>query len=348
MKGNKMDLTKIKELVDIKSEYIRSFVLRKTNKKRRRVYYVQKGSSVMPKIKDLQKTLSLFKTHKNAIAYTKNVNARKIVKDKHSKLTFHYKYDFSKFFESFTLKKTWKLCKKWGFTESELGLLYSKIENVYRLMIGDVNNPKLTNMLMYDFDKDITKIIEEKFNGEYSRYADDILISLNVKLAPDKIEDIILQALKRNKLSFLKLNKEKTQHAKLGGKLFFLGLSINKQYGIGIGHKRMKNIRNNIRAIAFRVNKDPEYDTTVSAVNLLNKLQYINSVYGKEIVNIAETKMAFLPKTYEQTYNMGWVVEAAYDFIKSKYNIPPRTRTTTINKEYCDLLWREIMRRIRS
>ena len=108
---------------------------------------------------------------------------------------------------------------------------------------GSPMSPFLSNLVMIPFDKALTdvcyKLIKHKL--VYTRYADDILISctehFNWEVVVNEV-DRILQS-----LTPFHLNREKTRYGSSAGRNWNLGIMLNKDNELTIGHARKETLR---------------------------------------------------------------------------------------------------------
>lgn len=97
--------------------------------------------------------------------------------------------------------------------------------------IGYPASPYFSNIALWEIDHVIQKHLqanEDQFGAFcYTRYADDITISIERKGFKENIRQIVTQAFEQNCCLELKINKEKTKFAsKRGGSAFITGLRI--------------------------------------------------------------------------------------------------------------------------
>lgn len=128
---------------------------------------------------------------------------------------------------------------------------YKKIEEMmdYALLNdtlpqGTPLSPTLTNMLMMPIDTDITNALQtfDNKNFTYTRYADDLTISCKQKFSPRKVIEVIEEILNKWNTPF-KLNKEKIKFGSIAGRNYHLGIIINKDNQLKLGHKKNQKLR---------------------------------------------------------------------------------------------------------
>lgn len=109
---------------------------------------------------------------------------------------------------------------------------------------GSVLSPMLTNLAMVPIDHEITERLKnyERHHFVYTRYADDITISCKQKFN----EKEILEIVRRVFIKFnapLKINDDKTHFGSSAGRNYHLGLIINKDNQLSVGHEKNQKFR---------------------------------------------------------------------------------------------------------
>jgi hypothetical protein len=109
---------------------------------------------------------------------------------------------------------------------------------------GTPISPMLTNLMMIPIDHALYNKFRD-FNDQYfvyTRYADDLLISSRHGFVPKEAEDFVSQILKQFNASFA-VNPAKTRYGSRAGSNWNLGLMLNKDNVITLGHKRKKQLK---------------------------------------------------------------------------------------------------------
>lgn len=160
------------------------------------------------------------------------------------------KLDFSNFFGTTTLEHTMhmlsmvfpysEICKSERGREElrkavELGFLDGVLPQ------GTPLSPTLTNIIMIPIDFRLFNTLRNYENQRYvyTRYADDMLISSRYTFNVKKIEKLVLDVLKEFSAPYI-LNKEKTRYGSSSGSNWNLGVMLNKDNRITIGHKKKR------------------------------------------------------------------------------------------------------------
>ena len=109
---------------------------------------------------------------------------------------------------------------------------------------GTPISPFLTNVMMIAIDHKISNTLRN-FNNHrfvYTRYADDLLISCKIDFDKDIVQRFIVDTLASFNAPFT-INLSKTRYGSSAGRNWNLGLMLNKENQITIGHKRKKEFK---------------------------------------------------------------------------------------------------------
>lgn len=109
---------------------------------------------------------------------------------------------------------------------------------------GTPISPLLTNIMMIPVDHCLYNTLRS-FNGKsfvYTRYADDFLISSRYDFDIKEIERLVVDVLKKFRAPF-SINEKKTRYGSSSGSNWNLGVMLNKDNQITIGHKRKKQFQ---------------------------------------------------------------------------------------------------------
>lgn len=105
---------------------------------------------------------------------------------------------------------------------------------------GTPISPLLTNVMMIPIDLEISKYAREHSPHLcYTRYADDLLISGEFSFDWKKVQNDITEILRKFNAPF-SLKSEKTRYGSSAGRNWNLGLMLNKDNEITIGHQKKK------------------------------------------------------------------------------------------------------------
>lgn len=109
---------------------------------------------------------------------------------------------------------------------------------------GSKLSPLLTNLAMVPIDYMITERLHNWNNHHYvyTRYADDITISCKEKFNPQNIIDQIMAVFEAFCVPF-RINNEKTRFGSIAGRNYHLGIILNKDNKLSVGHEKNNKFR---------------------------------------------------------------------------------------------------------
>lgn len=113
---------------------------------------------------------------------------------------------------------------------------------------GTPLSPALVNLIMVGYDYKINKMLYELGKNNivlrqhyvYTRYADDIIISARSKFDYNLIVNKIKELLESTPLT---INEEKTRFGSSAGRNWNLGIMLNKDNKLSVGHKKKHDIK---------------------------------------------------------------------------------------------------------
>lgn len=230
--------------------------------------------------------------HDAAYAYVENRTCKHaIMKHQQANTKWFYKFDLSNFFPSCTTS----IIKNMMQTVYPFFLLDDDIQDaVIRISTldgclpqGSPLSPMLCNMIMMSFDWAMYYSIRH-FKGVYTRYADDIVISLPNKKDIRFIEKIIEGHL----VDGLSLNKEKSRCGSINGHNFNLGLILNKDKQITLGHEKKMRLKAKLNNFIFDFTNQ-NYWSIIDTQVLLGEVNYFKQIepeYADFVIKRLETK----------------------------------------------------------
>lgn len=200
----------------------------------------------------------------------------------HRKGNYFVKMDLKDFFSSIHIDDFLKALKKYSPDHISLydnlnddDFLLSMFHNNF-CAIGYPASPYIANISMYNFDEIIIEKLKsntEKFGHfNYTRYADDITISIHNKGFKYDIKRLVYEAAKESDLKNISINKDKTKFgSKKGGSSFVTGMRICKDEHITL-HRRYKD---HVRLLLSLLSKNKL--NTEDYSKLLGHLNYCKS-----------------------------------------------------------------------
>lgn len=187
--------------------------------------------------------------HTAAFAYVKNRCAKDaVVRHKIYGSNWFLRTDFSNFFGSITpefLNKMLLMQVPWcSMSDQGKAALADALKLCFLrggLPQGTTISPMLTNILMIPIDYTLFNTLTHRC-FVYTRYADDIQISAKEKFNYREIVSLIDKTLEDFGASF-RIKPEKTKWSSCAGINYMLGLNINKEHNITVGHARKKTFK---------------------------------------------------------------------------------------------------------
>lgn len=244
----------IDEALSLARSQVKRFPKKKRNGGYREIFQPSK------KLKNLQYWLiyNLFKrlpVHDSAVAYLDGVSILHNAK-RHSENRYFLKMDLNNFFPSINYLDLLPLIEAWHKRILPVWELDDQAKDLIRLScffkgdilpIGYPSSPIISNIIMFDFDTQVTKLISDRVKyGEcvYTRYADDLILSTDKKGACiDLLKDVttIINGMVSPKIS---VNNSKTKLcSSSGGSASVTGLKICNDGHITIHNKQKDHIR---------------------------------------------------------------------------------------------------------
>jgi hypothetical protein len=192
--------------------------------------------------------------HTTAFAYVKGRSTIDAIKrHQRNESKWFLKLDFSNFFGSTTLE----------FIINMLSMIFPFSEIVKRnegaeelkkalslcflnggLPQGTPISPFLTNVMMIAVDHKLSNSLRNFDNRRfvYTRYADDLLISCKIDFDKNKVQQFVIDTLAEFNAPF-SIKSEKTRYGSAAGRNWNLGLMLNNENKITVGHKRKKEFK---------------------------------------------------------------------------------------------------------
>ncbi|EQB4254746.1 retron St85 family RNA-directed DNA polymerase [Yersinia enterocolitica] len=186
--------------------------------------------------------------HGNAHAYEKNksIKTNALV---HSKNEYLLKMDFKNFFLSIKPNDFIDIMKKHEIKITDDDKFI--IENLFfwkltrrsplRLSIGAPSSPFISNAVMYFFDEIISHECEA-LDVKYTRYADDLTFSTNVKDILFLVPKIVKGVLKSSGLKNIKINTNKTVFSSKKFNRHVTGITLTNDGEVSLGRERKRVI----------------------------------------------------------------------------------------------------------
>lgn len=231
------------------SKYYKTYHIKKKNGGLREI------SHPTPELKALQRWITrelfdFYPSHTSATAYTKNTNIRENA-ELHKNTCFTLRMDFKEFFPSFKrchiaqfLQTNTKSTTQY-LSDRDISFICNIVLRHDALTIGAPSSPRITNVLLYSFDRAVSKWAKQR-DIIYTRYADDMFLSTNKAGILREAEKYIHQKTRFFKGADLRVNEEKTAYLSKRYRRIVTGLIVTPQGRISLGRLRKREMRSMI------------------------------------------------------------------------------------------------------
>jgi len=191
-----------------------------------------------------------FQIHPSAYAYRKGLGI-KANAEKHINSRYLLKMDFQDFFHSISDEFFFEMCMSMGieFPENDKQTLTQilfwrpskKSGGKLILSIGAPSSPFISNCMMYLFDSALYD--ECKKQGvTYTRYADDLTFSTNMKGALFALPDLVRSLLATELKGYISINEAKTVFTSKAHNRHVTGVTLTNDNKLSIGRNRKRYI----------------------------------------------------------------------------------------------------------
>lgn len=243
-------------------------------------------------VQDSERRLPIVHAHDCAYAYIKNRSPKQaMVRHQRNNSRWFLKLDLKEFFPSCTRNWLTEILQQiYPINLTEPAVLQSCIDIFLKddaLPQGAPSSPMLSNLCMIPVDKKLAALLYSK-GFIYTRYADDMLISHQYDF---DYKDMLNQISAVLDYTPFRLNEDKTRYGSSSGRNWNLGLMLNKDNQLTIGHKRKERLR----AALYQFMSDPESWEPAQIYALQGMLSYFENIEP-------ETKRQMVTK-YEQKFN---------------------------------------------
>lgn len=277
-----------------------------------REFYIPKKSGGLRKIDapepELMDALRRLKTifendfhvlyHTSAFAYIRKRSTIDAVKRHQANESKWFgKYDLSNFFGNTSLEFVLKMFSMiYPFSEimkHDIGKkeLSQALELAFLdggLPQGTPISPVITNVMMIPIDFKLSNGLREYNNQHYvyTRYADDFLISSKYTFKFKEIEQFIIDTLNSFEAPFT-INSKKTRYGSSAGSNWNLGVMLNKDNQITVGHKKKRQFQAMLASYVMDKQNGKPWD--VSDVQIMEGYRnYYRMVEGNSIDKLVE------------------------------------------------------------
>lgn len=239
--------------VERKSLYETFYIPKKSKELREINAPVPELMNALRQLKTIFETNMFALYHTSAFAYVKGRCTVDCVKrHQQNESKWFAKLDFSDFFGSTTEEFVISMFSQ-IFPFSEIVKRKDGLEALKRALSlcflngglpqGTPISPTITNIMMIPIDHQLyNELRKMDEHYVYTRYADDILISSKISFDCNKLQDYVLDVLRKFDAPFI-LKKEKTRYGSSAGRNWNLGIMLNKDNEITIGHQKKKTFK---------------------------------------------------------------------------------------------------------
>lgn len=157
---------------------------------------------------------------------------------------------------------------------------------------GAISSPSISNTCMIPIDCELNKALGTK-GFVYTRYADDIEISHRKHFNPKDVIEIVESVFEKFHAPFV-LKKEKTHYGSVAGRNWGLGLMLNKDHKITLGHEKHKQLKAELFNVLMDAKtKGYSKELRTRALKISGKLsffKYVEPDYASYVLSKLETK----------------------------------------------------------
>lgn len=305
--------SKYKHLIETedKSTLYRSFKIPKRSGGLRQIDAPQE--ELMAALKELKYIFEnkLFASyHTSAFAYVKGRSTIDAVRrHQRNKSRWFLKLDFHNFFGSTTPDFVMSQLKTIFPFNEIIANYYGKPELEKALSLCFLNgglpqgtpiSPTLTNLMMIPADHCIAKVTRDMTpHLVYTRYADDIILSSDISFKWSDVQEKIIDIIKQFNAPFT-LNTSKTRYGSSAGRNWNLGVMLNANNEITVGHARKKAFKAMIFSFMNDFNNNIMWDLG-DVQHFLGLISYYKMVEPKNIDNILKTYSKKFNRDVEET-----------------------------------------------
>ena len=260
----------IKTLYSISNNIEKNYKIYKIKKRNGKYRTIYEPNSLLKHIQKqiLENILNNKSISKYAKAYHKGIS----LKDNaipHINKKIILKLDIKVFFENISFIDIYNSCFSIEYFPKSVGMLLTYLCTYdEHLTQGSPTSAYISNLVMKEFDEAIGTWCEDK-NISYTRYSDDMTFSGNFKPS-----EVIIKVRKMLYKLGLQLNNDKIHVITKSSSQFVTGIVVNEK--AQVDSKYRKKIRQEIYYI-----EKYGLQSHLTRLNIKNKNQYINSLYGK-------------------------------------------------------------------
>jgi RNA-directed DNA polymerase len=193
---------------------------------------------------------NLLPIHSAAFAYRRGLSIRANA-EIHRASKYLLKMDFEKFFPSIKredlVQHLQNFCGE-RYSVDEINLICNIVlwaperSAPLELCIGAPSSPIISNSIMFKFDNVICDALNP-WPVKYTRYADDLTFSSNIKDQLKHVEELVGDSLRSLEYPTIKVNKRKTVHCSMAMQREVTGIVLTPEHKLSVGRERKKLAR---------------------------------------------------------------------------------------------------------
>ena len=264
-------------------------------------------------MRDIKKILEQnfhLQAHDTAYAYVKGRGCKDVlIEHQYNQSHWYLKLDLKDFFGScnavFITQQLMKV-NPFGTLNERNKLTLIKLINLCLLdnglPQGTPLSPMITNLIMLPIDYALSRLFNDRTKGNfvYTRYADDLLISSKFTFKYQVVVDTINAEFALQNAPF-RINPNKTRYGSGSGSNWNLGLMLNKDNNITIGHRDAQRLKAGVNNFLKDFTSGNPW-SIIDTQRLLGNLSYlrnINNDYCNFIIQRLEHKYT---KNFTEVY----------------------------------------------
>lgn len=274
------------EIIATRNNRYARYLINKKNGGKREILQPSKELKVIQRwlVKNI---FNHFPVSEYSVAYSKGDSVKRNAL-MHKDANFLLHTDITNFFPSITrsmfvefFNKNSAIIQELELSEADINLILDIcLYSGQYLVVGSVASPRIANIIMYDFDIEVYKLLKQTGNY-YTRYADDLIISSQHFIDEKIIESI---AAVMNKYGFV-MNRKKTFFMNKKHCRQITGVVIdNNNNSLSVGNKRYKEFERMLYKYLVKGEGNAEYlKGYLAYIKEINNTQYrqIRNIYVK-------------------------------------------------------------------
>lgn len=222
-------------------------IAKRNSNKKRMIAHPSRELKLLQRVL-LRELESILLGSESSFAYVKGKGIRENAL-RHSKSRYLLKMDFKDFFPSINPEVFFKACERAEITFDEndkfllANLLFwrPKRNQGLVLSIGAPTSPLISNFIMSYFDKNVASECGAK-RVNYTRYADDLTFSTNLKNVLFAIPELVSKQLSLTFNDAITINPEKTVFTSKAHNRHVTGVTITNEGKLSVGRQRKRFI----------------------------------------------------------------------------------------------------------